>query len=124
MHYVAGFGLLSERDASCRMRRAKDPNTQYAIRDTRYATRNALCIGAPKAPLKQNDATAAKARGHDAAPIIFGRNIDADMQVRLPDDIWQTKYRIITDVYGIGPDSFQARTTPQEEAFWALGKGK
>lgn len=49
---------------------------------------------------------------------------DADIQVRLPDDVWQTKYRIITEVYGFGPDSFEARTTPKEEAFWVLGKGK
>lgn len=49
---------------------------------------------------------------------------DADIQVRLPADIWQTKYRIITEVYGFGPDSFEARTTPKEEAFWVLGKGK
>ena len=49
---------------------------------------------------------------------------DADVYVRLPQDIWQQKYRIITEVYGFAPDSFQARTTPKDEAFWVLGKKK
>lgn len=45
---------------------------------------------------------------------------DADMQIRLPEDIWQRKYDIITDIYGFGPDSFEAGTTPREEAFWCF----
>jgi LmbE family N-acetylglucosaminyl deacetylase len=49
---------------------------------------------------------------------------DADVYVRLPQDIWQQKYRIVTEVYGFAPDSFQARTTPKDEAFWVLGKKK
>jgi LmbE family N-acetylglucosaminyl deacetylase len=49
---------------------------------------------------------------------------DADVYVRLPEEIWERKYRIVTDVYGFGPDSFEARTTPKEEAFWVMGKGK
>ncbi|MBN1362915.1 MAG: PIG-L family deacetylase [Sedimentisphaerales bacterium] len=49
---------------------------------------------------------------------------DADVFVRLPADVWETKYRIITEVYDFGPDSFEARTTPKEEAFWVLGKQK
>ena len=43
---------------------------------------------------------------------------DADMQIRLPEEIWQRKYDIITNIYGFGPDSFEAGTTPREEAFW------
>jgi hypothetical protein len=49
---------------------------------------------------------------------------DADVYVRLPEDIWQKKYEIITDVYGFDADSFEAKTTPKNEAFWVLGKGK
>ncbi len=48
--------------------------------------------------------------------------LDADVYVRLPADVWETKYRIITDVYGFAPDSFEAKTTPKDEAFWVLGK--
>jgi hypothetical protein len=45
---------------------------------------------------------------------------DADMHIRLPEEIWQRKYDIITDIYGFCPDSFEARTTPREEAFWCF----
>jgi hypothetical protein len=38
----------------------------------------------------------------------------------LPEDIWQIKYEIITEVYGFGPESFEARTTLREEAFWCI----
>lgn len=48
---------------------------------------------------------------------------DADLRTRLPDEIWQRKYEIITDVYDFGPDTFEARTTPREEAFWCFGCG-
>ncbi|HNY76888.1 MAG: hypothetical protein RBS72_00630 [Sedimentisphaerales bacterium] len=49
---------------------------------------------------------------------------DADVHMRLPQDIWERKYEIIRRVYGFDEDSFEARTTPKEEAFWVLGKGK
>lgn len=49
---------------------------------------------------------------------------DADAYARLPKEIWEKKYQIITEVYGFGPDSFEAQTTPKDEAFWVLGKGK
>jgi LmbE family N-acetylglucosaminyl deacetylase len=49
---------------------------------------------------------------------------NADVYIRLPQEIWERKYGIITDVYGFGPDSFEARATPRDEAFWLLGKGK
>lgn len=49
---------------------------------------------------------------------------DADLETKLSNDIWQKKYDIITKVYGFGPDSFEAKTTPREEAFWCLGSNK
>ena len=49
---------------------------------------------------------------------------DADVYTRLPEAIWQEKRRIITEVYGFAADSFEAKTTPKDEAFWVLGKGK
>lgn len=45
-------------------------------------------------------------------------NGDADLQVKLPEHIWQKKYKIITEIYGFSEDSFEARTTPRQEAFW------
>ena len=34
---------------------------------------------------------------------------DADIQVWLPDKIWQEKYKIITEIYGFGADTFEAK---------------
>ncbi len=45
---------------------------------------------------------------------------DADLQIELPEEIWQKKYDIITKVYGFSADSFEAQTTPREEAFWCF----
>jgi len=45
---------------------------------------------------------------------------DADLRTKLTDEIWQRKHDIITGVYGFGPDSFEAKTTPREEAFWCF----
>lgn len=36
----------------------------------------------------------------------------------LPDALWRRKYDIMVEVYGFTPDSWEARTTPCEEAFW------
>ena len=49
---------------------------------------------------------------------------DADRLIRLPEEIWQKKYDIITDVYGFTADSFEAKTTPREEAFKCFGSDK
>jgi LmbE family N-acetylglucosaminyl deacetylase len=49
---------------------------------------------------------------------------DADMHISLPEEIWQRKYDIITDIYGFGPDSFEAKTTPREEAFWCFNSSQ
>ena len=38
--------------------------------------------------------------------------------ITLPEHIWQTKYRIITDLYGFAPESFEANAVSREEAFW------
>jgi LmbE family N-acetylglucosaminyl deacetylase len=46
---------------------------------------------------------------------------DADVQVWLPEKIWQEKYKIITEFYGFGADSFEAKCCPKQEAFWKLG---
>jgi len=48
---------------------------------------------------------------------------NADLHIKLPQKIWQKKYDIITKIYGFGPDSFEAKTTPREEAFWCLKSG-
>jgi len=40
--------------------------------------------------------------------------------IPLPDAAWRGKYRIITEVYGFGPDSFEARAAPRTEAFWCF----
>jgi len=42
----------------------------------------------------------------------------ADQVIKLSKKIWQRKYDIITGIYGFGPDSFEAKITPREEAFW------
>jgi LmbE family N-acetylglucosaminyl deacetylase len=49
---------------------------------------------------------------------------DADVYFRLPLNVWEEKHRIIHEIYGFDTDSFEAQTTPKEEAFWILGKGK
>ena len=45
---------------------------------------------------------------------------DADFKVKLPNEIWRKKYDIIRNVYGFSPGSFEAKTTPEEEAFWCF----
>ena len=46
---------------------------------------------------------------------------DADLKIELPGEIWRKKYDIIKNVYGFGPDSFEAKTAPKKEAFWCFG---
>jgi LmbE family N-acetylglucosaminyl deacetylase len=43
---------------------------------------------------------------------------DAPIYYALPHHIWESKYNIITSVYGFAKDSWEAETTPKEEAFW------
>ena len=44
----------------------------------------------------------------------------ADRVEELAEPVWREKYRIITAVYGFGPESFDARATPRTEAFWCF----
>jgi LmbE family N-acetylglucosaminyl deacetylase len=37
---------------------------------------------------------------------------------RLPEQIWLSKYRLITETYGFEKGGFEAETTPRAEAFW------
>jgi LmbE family N-acetylglucosaminyl deacetylase len=48
---------------------------------------------------------------------------DADIYIKLTEEIWQEKFDLITKVYGFAPDSFEAKTTPRQEAFWLLKPG-
>jgi LmbE family N-acetylglucosaminyl deacetylase len=45
---------------------------------------------------------------------------DADRRDMLPKNIWLEKRQLITDVYGYGPESWEARATPREEGFWCF----
>jgi hypothetical protein len=45
---------------------------------------------------------------------------DADRRDVLTDGVWLEKRRLITDIYGFGPGSWEARTTPREEGFWCF----
>lgn len=46
---------------------------------------------------------------------------EAAAPVRFPlsRQTWEEKYAIVTEVYGFGPESWEALATPREEAFWA-----
>jgi LmbE family N-acetylglucosaminyl deacetylase len=45
---------------------------------------------------------------------------DADRRDVLPDNIWVEKRRLITDLYGFAPDSWEVQTTPRHEGFWCF----
>jgi len=49
-----------------------------------------------------------------------GPEAGAHKKKKLPDAIWQEKYRIMTYVYGFSPESWEARVTPRTEAFWCF----
>jgi len=38
----------------------------------------------------------------------------------LPEQIWQRKYYIMTEIYGFGKNSWEVETTPLKEAFWQI----
>jgi LmbE family N-acetylglucosaminyl deacetylase len=42
---------------------------------------------------------------------------DAEIRIKLPENIWQKKLYIITEIYGFGSESFEARVTQRQEAF-------
>lgn len=45
---------------------------------------------------------------------------DATIVHPLPEQIWQLKYYIMTEVYGYGKNSWEVETTPTTEAFWQI----
>jgi LmbE family N-acetylglucosaminyl deacetylase len=45
---------------------------------------------------------------------------DADRRDVLTDEVWLEKRRLITEIYGFGPDSWEARAIPREEGFWCF----
>src|ERR1022692_4687663 len=49
---------------------------------------------------------------------------DADRRDVLADHVWLEKRRLLTDLYGYGPDSWEARTTPREEGFWCFDSAR
>jgi LmbE family N-acetylglucosaminyl deacetylase len=55
--------------------------------------------------------------GHAYLPRV--RN-DADRRDMLTESVWLEKQRLITDVYGYGKDSWEARATPREEGYWCF----
>ncbi|MDT8300503.1 MAG: PIG-L family deacetylase [Sedimentisphaerales bacterium] len=48
---------------------------------------------------------------------------DADLLIGLNEETWRKKYDIITGIYGFNKNSFEAKTTPREEAFWLFKAG-
>lgn len=51
----------------------------------------------------------------------FPRAIEnADRKFTLPAKIWKKKYSLITQIYGYKKNGFEARTTPNPEAFWCF----
>jgi LmbE family N-acetylglucosaminyl deacetylase len=44
----------------------------------------------------------------------------AHVKNKVSNQLWQEKYRVITEIYGFEKESFEARTTPREEAFWCF----
>ncbi len=55
--------------------------------------------------------------GHEYLPRV--RN-DADRRDILPNNVWLEKRRLITNVYGYEPESWEAQATPREEGFWCF----
>jgi len=55
----------------------------------------------------------------DGNKTYFPRAIDTAPEFeKLPEHIWQNKYKIITETYGFNKVSWEAETTPLAEAFW------
>ena len=43
---------------------------------------------------------------------------DAALRVSLTDETWRRKYAIMTEIYGFGETTWEARVVPRTEAFW------
>lgn len=48
----------------------------------------------------------------------------AEVQVALPEHIWQEKYRLLHELYGFSTESWEACATPRQEAFWHFDSPK
>jgi hypothetical protein len=46
----------------------------------------------------------------------------AHSSVHLPEEVFEEKLRIITELYGFPPESWEARACPRVEAFWCFDK--
>jgi len=42
----------------------------------------------------------------------------ANQMMEIPQNIWQQKYLIVTELYGFAPDGFEANIVQRKEAFW------
>lgn len=42
----------------------------------------------------------------------------AHLCMTVPERLWQAKYRLVTQIYGFDPGSWEAQVTPRVEAFW------
>lgn len=49
---------------------------------------------------------------------------NADTIFNFSEEIWQKKYKLITETYGFRKGSFEAETTPKAEAFWQFTNPK
>jgi LmbE family N-acetylglucosaminyl deacetylase len=49
---------------------------------------------------------------------------DAHFLLALDASIWTEKYRILTEIYGFGADSWEAQTTPRTEGFWCFNSAR
>lgn len=45
---------------------------------------------------------------------------DADRRDLLAEDVWLEKRRLMTEVYGFAPDSWEAQAVPKEEGYWCF----
>jgi len=55
----------------------------------------------------------------DGNKAYFPRAIEkADIYEVLPEQIWLKKYKLITETYGFKKNTWEAETTPLDEAFW------
>lgn len=61
----------------------------------------------------------------DGNKAYYPRAIEAaDICQKLPLKIWIEKYQIIKDIYGFEKSGFEAKTTPEKEAFWQFKKAE
>lgn len=57
----------------------------------------------------------------DGEKSYFPRAIEtSNRKFMIPQKIWKRKYELITKIYGYKKSSFEARTTPNPEAFWCF----